>query len=334
MHSTTVLSHEERIKRLLSGEDTDRPPFAFWTHFPNRDRHPRRLAEMSLDHQATYGYDFLKFTPYGQYSVADWGADVALQAGFSELPTVAEPVIRSAESWRELERVSGVEGEYAIVLEAQRFAISRKAEGLPFLQTIFSPLTTAMKLSSEELIVSQLREDSAAVHRGLEVILETTLEFMKAVFAGGADGIFLAGQLSRSGLLSDEEHREFVEDYDRVLLAEADRRGWFNVTHIHGNGERAEVFSEMPLHGISWHDVDDGPLIRDSVDLGGKVALGGLSWWPHWNEKSIEELDTDLAHFFDPLRTTPAILTPGCIFGPETEHAGLQHVANKILGSR
>ena len=42
------MSHRERIERALALETSDRIPFGFWWHFPNRDRAPRRLAELHI----------------------------------------------------------------------------------------------------------------------------------------------------------------------------------------------------------------------------------------------------------------------------------------------
>ena len=35
------MTHRERIEKALAFEPTDRLPFGFWWHFPNRDRAPR-----------------------------------------------------------------------------------------------------------------------------------------------------------------------------------------------------------------------------------------------------------------------------------------------------
>ena len=75
------MSHRERIERALAFKETDRLPFGFWWHFPNRDRAPRRLAELALALQQKLDLDFIKFSPYGLYSVVDWGVTLDVRGG-------------------------------------------------------------------------------------------------------------------------------------------------------------------------------------------------------------------------------------------------------------
>ncbi len=63
----------ERVLAALKREPTDRPPYAFWRHFPDVDRNPAALAQSTLRFHERYQSDFLKVTPTGGYAVADWG---------------------------------------------------------------------------------------------------------------------------------------------------------------------------------------------------------------------------------------------------------------------
>ena len=106
-----AMSHRERIEKALALEETDRLPFGFWWHFPNQDRSPRRLAQLSLELQQKLDLDFIKFSPYGLYSVVDWGVTLDVRGG--KLPPVqAEYPVKKPEDWRKLKRLQGTEGEY------------------------------------------------------------------------------------------------------------------------------------------------------------------------------------------------------------------------------
>src|SRR3989304_432183 len=67
------MTKRERILAAIKREPTDRPPYAFWRHFPNGDRSPAALAQTTLRFHERYGSDFLKVTPAGGYAVQDWG---------------------------------------------------------------------------------------------------------------------------------------------------------------------------------------------------------------------------------------------------------------------
>ena len=67
------MTKRERILAAIKREPTDRPPYAFWRHFPNVDKAPAGLAQTTLRFHERYGSDFLKVTPAGGYAVEDWG---------------------------------------------------------------------------------------------------------------------------------------------------------------------------------------------------------------------------------------------------------------------
>ena len=104
------LSHRERIEKALALEETDRLPFGFWRHFPNQDRSPRRLAQLTLELQRKLDLDFIKFTPYGLYSAVDWGVTLDIKGG-NVPPVQADFPIKKPEDWRRLARLGGTEGE-------------------------------------------------------------------------------------------------------------------------------------------------------------------------------------------------------------------------------
>src|SRR3989304_5191230 len=57
------MTKRERILAAIKREPTDRPPYAFWRHFPNVDRSPAALAQTTLRFHERYGSGFLKGTP-------------------------------------------------------------------------------------------------------------------------------------------------------------------------------------------------------------------------------------------------------------------------------
>ena len=87
---TNIMNHLQRIENALQLKATDRLPFGFWKHFPNEDRSPRRLAEMMLALQKQLDLDFIKYMPYGLYSVVDWGVRLKVFEGFLDPPIQAD----------------------------------------------------------------------------------------------------------------------------------------------------------------------------------------------------------------------------------------------------
>jgi uroporphyrinogen decarboxylase len=141
------MSHRARIEAALANLPTDRTPLSFWWHWANKDRSPRRLAELAVHLQQQLDMDFIKFSPYGLYSVVDWGVQLNVQGG--ENPILAESPIRKADDWLKIKPVRSDAGEYLIVLEAQRIALEMLNGDVPFVQHAGLPQTSTRRSRSD-----------------------------------------------------------------------------------------------------------------------------------------------------------------------------------------
>lgn len=324
------MTHRQRIEAALAGSPTDRIPYSMWMHFPNRDRHPRRLAEITIAKQREYDLDFIKFMPYGMYSTVDYGVDLDVQPGFLEAPLQHEPLVKTAEDWGKIRFVPGTEGEYAIVLEAQRILFSMMDERVPFLQTVFSPMTTAAKISSPESLVQHLREDPVRVHRALEIITATTIQFARATVGLGADGLFFASQMSTRTLLDEATHAEFVKKYDLQVLNAVRASTWFNVIHLHGADVMLREVQDYPVQALNWHDRDDGPSMDEVRTYSDKAFIGGMSWGKNWIGKTDAAVSAEIRDVAARQGGRGIILGPGCVIDPSTPAARLGLVRKEI----
>ena len=75
MPTPSAMTSRERVRTALSGGQVDRPPVALWRHFPEQDQTAADLAAATLDWQARFGFDLVKFMPPGDYPTIDWGAE-------------------------------------------------------------------------------------------------------------------------------------------------------------------------------------------------------------------------------------------------------------------
>jgi uroporphyrinogen decarboxylase len=327
------VTHKERIERALALKETDRLPFGMWMHFPNRDRMPRRLAELTLRYQEELDIDFIKFMPYGMHSTIDWGAELDLAAGFATAPAPHGAVITKPEDWDSITPRKGTEGEYAVILEAQRLCLSMRKSVIPFVQTAFSPLTTAAKLASETTLLEHLRAYPAKVKRALEVITETTMQYVNAAVAGGADGVFFATQLSTAKLTS-KEHDEFVRTYDLPILESIKGKTWFNILHIHGADIRIKELLDYPVQALNWHDRDDGPSLDEVRALTGAHALiGGLSHLKTLVSGTDAEVKAQVEDTWQNGARRGVILGPGCGAPPATPDSRLRYIRACVEGA-
>lgn len=323
------LSHRERIERALALEETDRLPFGFWRHFPNQDRAPRRLAQLTLELQRKLDLDFIKFTPYGLYSVVDWGVTLDVKGG-NVPPVQADYAIERPEDWRGLRKLSGTEGEYLIVLEAQRIALADMQERVPLVQTVFSPLTTALKLAGPEKLLAHLRDAPASVHAGLATIAETTRRFAVQSLARGADGLFFATQTANEGYLTRAEYAEFAKKYDLVVLEAAKARSWFNILHVHGEKGMFDQVLDYPVQALNYHDREAGPSLAQMRKKTNKCLVGGIAHTTTLVKGTPADIDAQVQDAWKQVKHRGLILGPGCVASLEAPEANVLQLRRSV----
>jgi len=328
------LNHRERILAALNFKETDRLPFSLWRHFPNLDQHPRKLAELSLKYQRKYDLDFIKFTPYGMLATIDWGVKLKFFPGFDTAPVAAEPAIIDPEDWLRIKPYSGTDGEYLIALEGLRLTMLEIPKDVPIVQTAFSPLTNAMKMCGEETLLKHLREYPEKLEKGLEVIRDTTIGYLKESIKRGTEGIFYSTQMSCYDKLSVDENARFVKKYDFEILDAIKDNTWFNILHLHGSNVMFKESLDYPVQALNWHDRDDGPSMDEARKISQKCFCCGLS---HLNtlleQKAEAEIEWQVKDAWDHNNHRGVILAPGCVVDPRTPEKNLDHVRNCVYST-
>jgi uroporphyrinogen decarboxylase len=306
------MSHRQRIENVLARKETDRLPFGFWWHFPNRDRAPRRLAELALGLQRKLDLDFIKFSPYGLYSVVDWGVMLNVRGGM-EPPVQADYPIKKPEDWMKLRRFHGIEGEYLVVLEAQRIALSEMSEHVPLVQTVFSPLTSCLKMVGRKTLLQHIREAPQAVHAGLEIVAETTRRFAIEVVTRGADGLFFATQTANQGYLVRDEYAEFAKKYDLIVMEAVRDRSWFNILHLHGDKVMFDQVLDHPVQAFNYHDREAGPPLVEMRAKTNKCLIGGIGQNTTLVHGKPKDVNAQVNEAWQQVNRRGLILGPGCV---------------------
>jgi uroporphyrinogen decarboxylase len=327
--SGSSLSHRERIEHALALKETDRLPFGYWRHFPNQDRAPRRLAQLSLETQQKLDLDFIKLTPYGLYSVVDWGVTLDIQGG-NKPPVEAEYPIKKPGDWLRLRRFKGTEGEYMVVLEAQRIALSEMRERVPLVQTVFSPLTSCLKIAGRETLLAHIRQSPRAVHAGLEIVTETTCRFAAEVVRRGADGIFLATQTANEGYLTGAEYAIFTRQYDLRVLESVREQSWFNILHLHGERVMLDQALDYPVQALNYHDREANPSLAEVRKRTRKCLIGGIAQETTLVHGTPHEMDAQVKDAWKQVEQRGLILGPGCVGNSETPEANLLQLHKSV----
>ena len=274
---TKSMSKRARLEATFAGAETDRPAVALWRHWPIDDLWGDELARATITFQKTYDYDFIKVTPNSNYCVAAYGAEASWRGNEEGTYQWGPRVIQTAEDWaklKPLEPRAGLQGE---VLEANRLIGQEFGDEVPFIQTIFNPLSQAKTLAGDRLI-ADLRQHPDAVKAGLAAITESIVRVIEALKSTGAAGIFLAMQHASYDLLTEAEYGEFGRPLDLRIL-QATEGMWFRLIHLHGTNVMFDMAADYPAELINWHDTETPPTLAEAMTRTDKALCGGLRQW-------------------------------------------------------
>lgn len=274
----TEMSKRERLEATIHGEETDRPPVALWRHFPGDDQNPAALAASTLAFQRQYDFDFIKVMPASSSCIRDWGAEDVWEGNLEGTRRYTRHPVREAEDWLALRPLDPEQGNLGDQLRCLALIREAVGETVPFIHTIFNPLSQAKNLAGPTRLLVHLRRHPQAVLAGLETITVTTERFIAAARRRGISGIFLAVQHATAEVLSEEEYRRYGVPFDRRLLAAAGGL-WLNVLHIHGDHILFDLLADYPVQVVNWHDRETPPSLQEGQARFRGAVLGGLRRW-------------------------------------------------------
>jgi uroporphyrinogen decarboxylase len=307
-----MMKQKERIQRLLKGERVTPPLRALWKHFPIVDRIPRRFIDRTIAFQERFQWDFIKLNFNGLYSVEDWCPGVRWPSHELEVGVVEDFAIKQPKDWLVLEPLHpkhGALGRERYVTEA----VLRRYQGtVPIIATIFSPLTTAIKMCGDP-IFTHMKETPKELHRGLEVITQTTVAFVEELKKLGVDGFFFATQLADSERLTLPLYREFGTAYDLAVTETALRGTWFNVFHLHGMQPMFQLVSQYSFQAVNYHDRRCGIPLKKAREFTEAVLIGGLDEYGAIQKDQEEAVKRELRDALEQLPDAKLILGPGCV---------------------
>ncbi len=200
---------------VLSVVNTSKPqayiPAAFFLHFDPIYHQGTAAVEKHLEFFRSTGMDFVKI----QY-----------ERVFPHLTQIQRP-----QDWEKMP-LYGKEF-YQPQLEAVAGLVkAAKGEAL-VIQTLYSPFMCAGHSTSDNLVSEHIRQDPEAVKKGMEIITDSLMIFVKECVRLGVDGFYHSTQ-------GGEAHRfqnpasflECVKPYDLILMDEIKRTCLFSILHV------------------------------------------------------------------------------------------------------
>jgi uroporphyrinogen-III decarboxylase len=266
----------DRLRATARREPADRPPYAFWRHFPTADRSPAGLAQATLRFHDRYGSDFLALVPPAGYASQAWGcveSDTVREDGSRACASCA--VVRP-EDWRAIGAVDPTAAPgYADVIETVvRVGFDRRIGGAPVVMTLPAPSTVAARLGGGRL-TAHLREWPGLVGGALAALAETQARFAELCLAEGLAGVLFTVHAPAEAALGESTYAELLEPHDRAVLDALRGQAELVMVHVAGPVAFARV-AAWPADIVSWTPGPDLPALADGHARLGGAALGGL----------------------------------------------------------
>lgn len=326
----TEMSKRERLIATFRGEETDRPSVALWRHWPGDDQRAQDLATAQVQFQERYDWDFVKVTPSSGYSVEDWGVRTVYAGSLEGTREYASRRVGSPEDWERLEVLDPTRGALGRQVECLRLIARGLGNEVPFIQTIFNPLSVARYLAGDERLLVHLRAYPDAVQAGLRTITASTVAFVREVMRAGAAGIFLAVQHAQYALLSEGEYAAFGRPHDLQVL-EATEGAWFNLLHLHGSDVMFDALADYPVQAVNWHDRETPPTLSAALGRTGAALCGGIRQWETMVRGDPDGVRSEAAEAVSQTGGRRLILGTGCVT-PIVAPTGNLRAAREAVG--
>jgi uroporphyrinogen decarboxylase len=208
---------KERSKRELvldlldESQEPGYVPAGFFIHFSEDEHVGPPAIEKHKEYFRSTGMDFVKI----QY-----------EAGFP-----AHPEIETPEDWAKMP-LHGKEHYAGQVGVVEGLVQALKKEAL-VVCTLYSPFMLARDSVGPQRTMEHIEADPEAVRKGLEIVTESLLVFVRECARVGVDGFYASTQGGEAGRFSRRElFEEVVKPFDLIVQKEINDTTLFNILHV------------------------------------------------------------------------------------------------------
>jgi|SRR5579872_282092 len=332
MRDTAVagMARRERVAAAFRGAPVDYPPVTFWQHSPGRDLRAESLAAATVELAGAFDLDLIRLVPTGMYSVMDYGMETRLATDGSGSTEFVSGPIKRPEDWRRLPPVTARAGQLGEQVRA--VALVREALGpdVPILQTVFSPLTMAVKLAGGKL-GPLILESGDAIHDALARMAADVAAFGAACLDSGADGIFFLC-IHANESVDRAVYEALGVPYDLRVLTALRERAWGIMLHIHGRGPYFDLANRYPVDAVSWEDRETEPSLRDALALTSRCLTGGIGRVDPLVTGSSSDVTAQVEAVLAATGERRIVVAPGCTLPHGVQEENLRALVAAVRG--
>ncbi len=234
-------------------------PAAFFLHFDEIYHRGQAAVDKHLEFFRHTGMDFVKI----QYeNVFPLMPEIQKPADWEKMPLYKKEFYED-----QLNIVAG------LIKAAQKEAL--------IIMTLYSPFMCAGHASDLHMI-EHIKENPAKTKKGIEIITESLMIFVKECIKLGVDGFYHSTQGGESNTFNDSAlFTECIKPYDLILMEEINRSCQFNILHVcdyHDGYDDLTPFLDYPGHIVNCSlKLGTETLAAQEVSqMFGRPFMGGL----------------------------------------------------------
>jgi uroporphyrinogen decarboxylase len=234
-------------------------PAAFFMHFDRAYHQGQAAIDKHLAFFRATGMDFVKI----QYE--------------QTLPPVSP--IRAPADWAHVPRCDEAFFAPSIGV-AEGLVKAAKHEAL-VIMTVYSPFMWASQLAGGETLADQLKDNPEAVSRGLEIMTDNVLTFVRGCRRVGVDGFYVSSQGGEAFRFPGTDiFEKYIKPTDLAVWDEVQSCS-FNILHIcdyAGGYDNLSPFLDYPGHVVNCSLTLGERTLRpiDVAQMFGRPFMGGL----------------------------------------------------------
>ena len=186
-------------------------PAAFFLHFDPAFHRGQAAVDKHVEYFRATGMDFVKI----QY-----------EHPFPRMPQITRP-----EHWSTIPRLDAEYfSEPLAVIDGIVKAVGKEAM---VVVTLYSAIMHAAHATSRDLVTEHLQQDPESTVKGLEIIDEGILLFVRECVKRGLDGFYASTQGGEAGRFADPRvFTRYIKPVDLVVMNEINRLSRFNILHV------------------------------------------------------------------------------------------------------
>ncbi len=328
------LSGKERIDRILSGLEIDRPAVSAWRHFYERENTGPDLVKSMMEFQARFEWDFIKINSRASYHVEDWGVEFEFSSDPLIKPVGKRFPVETKSDWMKIKPLDWRKGSLGEVLKAGEEIVRQAGPDIYCLPTVFAPLSIAADLVVSDGRFKNLLEDGPdELQAALNAISETFEGYVAEFLDIGMAGIFLATtEWATRDRLTEEQYLEFGRPYDLRILKAASS-GVVNVMHVCKSNNMLPLFRDYPVPILSWNPFGEGNLtISQAAQISDKLFMTGVDQNGTLRQGPARAISEQIMNSLAEVLPGRLIAAPGCAVKVDTPESNLRALADTVKG--